>query len=56
MMFVQEYKPRLRQIGTSIVVYSYHNLTIFGGGMWNDFGTLGRKSHWDVKSFVACVV
>jgi hypothetical protein len=31
------------QIGTSIVGYSYDNLTMFWEGLWKDFGTLGQK-------------
>ena len=29
------------EIGTSIVGYSCDNLTMFWGGLWKDFGTLG---------------
>jgi hypothetical protein len=35
----------LRQVGTSIVGYSCDNLTMFWGGLWKDFGTLGLKIH-----------
>jgi hypothetical protein len=30
----------LFHFGTSIVGYSCDNLTMFGGGLWKDFGTL----------------
>jgi hypothetical protein len=33
------------EVGTSIVGYSCDNLTMFSGGLWKDFGTLGLKIH-----------
>jgi hypothetical protein len=33
--------PTNIEIGTSIVGYSCDNLTMFWGGLWKDFGTLG---------------
>jgi hypothetical protein len=33
------------EIGTSRVGYSCDNMTMFGGGLWKDFGTLGQKIH-----------
>ena len=42
------------EIGTSRLGYSCDNLTMFWGGLWKDFGTLGQKIHsvlralWDV--------
>jgi hypothetical protein len=44
----------LRQKLVPEVGYSYDNLTMFWGGLWKDFGTLGQKIHsllralWDV--------
>jgi hypothetical protein len=42
------------QIGTRGGVFLWYSDHVLGG-LWKKFGTLGWKSHWDVKSSMACV-
>jgi hypothetical protein len=37
------------------VGYSCDNLTIFWGGLWKDFGTLGQKIHSLLRALRCCV-
>ena len=43
------------EIGTSRLGYSCDNLTMFSGGLWKDFGTLGLKIHLLLRALLEVV-